>query len=106
MPGSRACGTPAWMSRRAVEDAASRAVMAWMAAPSVPAGRRRSPTSTATRPEIVSSNVRHGGATRISSGRRRATKLMRTGSAPQQVEGGDDQEEREHAPERRAAEEL
>src|SRR5213593_3724403 len=99
MPGSRAWGTLAWMSRRAVEDAASRAVTAWMAEGAAAADRRRSPASTATSPAIVSSNVRHGGATRISSGRRRATKLMPgPGSAPQQIDRRDDQEEREHAP--------
>ena len=47
-----------------------------MAAASLSAGSAPAAASIATSPVIVSVKVRHGGATRISSGRRRATKLM------------------------------
>ena len=64
------------MSRSAVDADASRAVTAEMAAASLSAGSAPAAASIATSPVIVSVKVRHGGATRISSGRRRATKLM------------------------------
>src|SRR3989442_855695 len=80
------------MSTMAVEAAASRVVTARTAATSLRSGSARAATSMAIMPVMVSSKVAHGGATRISSGRRRDTKCTLAPSATEQIEGDHDEE--------------
>src|SRR6185295_1582704 len=81
-PPKRACGTPTWMSRRAVDDSASRASTACRATAAASGFKARPSTSTPTMPSMVSANVCQGGSIRISSGRSRATKLTQVSIPP------------------------
>jgi uncharacterized lipoprotein YajG len=68
------------MSSSAVDASASRSLTALAASAALAAGSAPPSTSTCTSPLTVSSNDVHGGATRISSGRRcAATFIARRG---------------------------
>src|SRR5207244_82722 len=78
--------TPAWMSRSAVEDVASRGITAGWARAREPVGGGPSRAGGPPSPATVSSTVRHGARTRISPGRRRGGKP--TGAPPGRRRGG------------------